>query len=295
MSLTNYEEGDPALSPQTVDCEAGTSRRGEDANEPMWYGPDLTLRATRSVQLPPFWKDNPTLWFTQVEAALALSRTTSDEARYRHVIVSLDQSILPMVADIVMAPPEKNKYEALKQRIIGAFGESDETKLRRLIRGNEMNDEKPSHFLQRLRNLASGQCSDTVIRTLFLEQLPAGIRKILAICETADLNKLAAQADKIAEISQATVAAVGSSSTSGLEDQVRALTLQVDAISKQLHHHRGYFRGRRSRSHSKQRSSSRDQRDICYYHNRFGADAHHCRKPCNWLGRHAEKQEKRGN
>lgn len=46
------------------------------------------------VKLPPFWKDNPTLWFAQVDASFALSRITSDDTKFRYVIVNLDQTVL---------------------------------------------------------------------------------------------------------------------------------------------------------------------------------------------------------
>lgn len=117
-------------------------------------------------------------------------------------MIHLDAELLTIVGDIIDAPPAQGKYEALKQRIINSLSESQETRLRRLIRGQAIGDDKPSTFLQRLRNLAGGQCNDNVLRSLFMKQLPAHMRGILAISQHDDLNTIALQADRIYETTQ---------------------------------------------------------------------------------------------
>lgn len=92
--------------------------------------------------------------------------------------------------------------------MIGSLDETAESKLRKLLRGNEIGDQRPSVFLQKLRNLAGGQCNDNVLRTLFMEQLPENIRTVLAISEVTDLSKLATQADKVADITKPSLAVV---------------------------------------------------------------------------------------
>lgn len=153
--------------------------------------PGDAIYATRQAKLPPFWKENPALWFAQCEGAFALWRVTADETKFRYVVVSLDPAVLPFISDLLARPPLSDKYQALKTRIVSTFDDTIETKLRRLLRGNEFRDEKPSCFLQRLQNLAGGQCGDAVLRTLFLEQLPENVRTILAISEVTDLARLA--------------------------------------------------------------------------------------------------------
>ncbi|EFN84942.1 hypothetical protein EAI_10258 [Harpegnathos saltator] len=160
------------------------------------------INTTQRVKLPqPLWREMPTHWFNVVEATFALNRISSDETKYRHIISNLDPTIIPFVTDLITDPPNQNKYVAIKKRIIGAFGESKEAKLRKLLRGQELGDDKPSHLLQRLRNLAGSEGSDSVIRTLFLEQLPESARGILAISPEDDLDTLAMQTNKIMEVS----------------------------------------------------------------------------------------------
>lgn len=118
------------------------------------------VNAASVVKLSPFWRDNPYLWFTQVEATFAINRVTSDESHYRYEVVHLDQTVLPLIAELLTNPPEGEKYRKLKNRLISALGESSETRIRKLLASHELGDERPSIFLQRLRNLASGQVTE---------------------------------------------------------------------------------------------------------------------------------------
>ncbi|KYN50060.1 PREDICTED: uncharacterized protein LOC108771186 [Cyphomyrmex costatus] len=248
--------------------------------------PQGEVNVTRIVKLPPFWKDNPFLWFTQVEAVFALSRITADETKFRYVIVNLDQNILPFVSDILASPPAENKYGALKTRIISSFDESNESKLRRLLRGHELGDEKPSHFLQRLRNLAAGQCNEAVMRTLFLEQMPESVRSILAISELTDLSKLAQQADRVVDVTRNTVAVVSTGEAKACDKtpqddvNLHELKKMVESLSREV---KRSIRRSRSKSRGRGRSKSKEREDdICYYHSRFGEQAKNCRPPCTF-------------
>ena len=42
--------------------------------------------------------------------------------------------------------------------------------------------------------------------------------------------------------------------------------------------------GRRQRSQSRGRPQQQEHAGLCFYHARFGADAHRCRSPCTWRG-----------
>jgi len=151
------------------------------------------------------------LWFAQIESAFTLSKITKDESKFRYVICYLEETALSLISDVIETPPIENKYETIKQQIIGAFVETNETRLRKLLRGSEIADEKPSHILRKLRNLVGGQCNEVVIKTLFLEQLLAyNLRSILAICEGTELTKLVQLAvkDKVFETSKPNVAQV---------------------------------------------------------------------------------------
>ncbi|XP_018358549.1 PREDICTED: uncharacterized protein LOC108758222 isoform X2 [Trachymyrmex cornetzi] len=230
-------------------------------------GVGSTINATYAVRLPPFWRDNPQLWFAQVEAAFSI--------------------------DIVTSPPDKEKYDAIKGRLVSVLGETTATRIRRLLATHELGDDKPSIFLQRLRNLAEGQVSDQILKSIFMERLPENIRAILAISEVTDLSKLAAQADKVMEVAKPFPGSIQAMSpktgdNTSLVNKVSVdiveLTKQIAKLTKQVRSRsRSKSRGRRNfdrRPRSK--SQARDNKELCYYHNKFGAQAYKCAPPCTW-------------
>ncbi|XP_036145424.1 uncharacterized protein LOC118646499 [Monomorium pharaonis] len=269
----------------------------------------------KTVRLPqPFWRSNPARYFTVAEMTFALHRITSDESKFRYVIINLDADLLSIVGDIVDSPPPSGKYEALKQRIIDSLSESQETKLRRLLRGQAMGNDKPSVYLQRIRNLAGGQCNDNVLRSLFMEQLPEHVRGILAISQLDDLSTLAAQADRITEVMHPQISALkqeatgtvalcttkanSASSPTGHNQEVLELKQAIEALTKRFNR---AFRGRsRSRSRGGNDRRARDrsttphddkEEKICYYHRRFGNNARNCKHPCSWDTKQDTKRE----
>ncbi|XP_071575620.1 uncharacterized protein [Temnothorax nylanderi] len=256
------------------------------------------VHTARLMRLPPFWKANPNLWFAQAEAAFQLSRVSADDTKFRYVVFNLDQEVLPFVSDILENPPPTQKYQALKDRILTSFGETSESKLRRLLRGHEMGEEKPSNFLQRLRNLAGRACGDSILRTLFLEQLPESIRAVLAVGGVEDLTTLAMQADKAMEVMKPVISAVAIHSTSTsqpvstLEQQIAELKKQVEALTVKTRKGRSKSRGRgpRDRSVSRKRNVKQNT-DYYYYHAKFGKEAYRCRPPCTWQKAVASTQQ----
>lgn len=111
--------------------------------------------AATSVRIPPFWKENPQLWFLQVESLFSLAGITRDETKYIHLVAKLDESILQFVSDIILSQVIVAKYDALKTRLISNFQESEEVKLRKLLGGLQIGDMKPSHFLLKSRRKSS--------------------------------------------------------------------------------------------------------------------------------------------
>ncbi|GAB1866398.1 hypothetical protein CAJAP_07477 [Camponotus japonicus] len=254
------------------------------------------IDAVQAVRLPPFWKDNPALWFAQVEAAFAIHRITSDESKFRYIVLNADQPVLPFVADLITNPPEQDKYQTLKDRICSILGETSATKIRRLLGSHELGDEKPSIFLQRLRNLAAGQVTDEILKSIFMEQLPESVRTILAISEVQDLAKLVAQADKVVEMARPAATAIQTitEKQTDADNQILQEIAELRKQVKKLSVRDKYRRRSRSRGHSsgreradnRERSHHRQDREgnaeYCYYHNRFGDKAFRCAQPCTF-------------
>lgn len=244
-----------------------------------------------SIKLPPFWTAQPVLWFQQVEAHFHINNIKKDVTKYFTVIGSIEGNILAQVSDIVRQPPVKNKYEAIKDRIIERYADSEARKIKKLLSEIELADKRPTQLLNELRELSGEQVTEEFLKSLFIQRMPSEVRTVLSVCK-GQLDEIAKMADKImevgdqnrvAEVSQNNVA--GGSRIAALEEKMDRLICE---ISKLKVHNRGRSSGRsfqdrnRSRSRSHSRASSTVRHEKCWYHYKFGDKANRCVKPCNF-------------
>lgn len=256
------------------------------------------VNAVKVLKLPqPFWKNAPARYFTVCEATFDLHGIKSDVTRYRHLLVHLDPDILDLVGDIIDNPPDKDKYAAIKSRLLAILSDSEETKIRKLLRGRPVGDEKPTVLLQKMRNLAGKTANEPLMKQLFMEQMPENVRSILAV-NTAEtkVENIALMAERIVDALRPQISAIEAgtttprqtppctrsitpeSSSTGEIAELRAtiatLTRKIGALGK---------REPRGRSRPRSRSRSEDRRhSVCYYHAKFGDNAIHCKPPCTF-------------
>lgn len=260
------------------------------------------INSYRIPKIPPFWACDPETWFMSVEASFSVARISDDTTKFHIILANADASILAHIKDLVRNPPAQGKYEALKERILSAFSVSQNARLRQLLKGQVLGDKRPSHFLQELKNLAGDQVTDTVIKTLFVEQLPENYRVILATIDEPDLDKVANIADRIADSLSLshTLAPVGSStnhetrvtaSTNNLDDDI------IEQLAKRIGEKLQLWDSRarqKSPGHAprpaRHRSRSRSQEAKCFYHRKFGVKANKCLQPCGWKNINASQE-----
>ena len=188
-------------------AEGGENSPGPDFSGIMQSFASLTAERSDvlSVKLPKFFRDDPTSYFIIIESAFENARITTQKTKAHRLISALDPDLIPHVKDIIIADPaHTDLYDQIKKRLIAAFSVSSESRLRRLLSGQVVADGKPSLLLMRLRDLNDGECSEAVLKSIFLEQLPANIRGILVMANVADLQDLAQLADKVAEATRPT-------------------------------------------------------------------------------------------
>lgn len=254
-----------------------------------------------SIKPIQFIKTAPELYFMQMEAQFSLANITRDNTKYNHVLGTLDPTYLTAVMDIIREPPNNNKYESIKNRIITEFQQSDQHKLRILLRETELGDLKPSQLLRKMRELSKGSLSDDALKTLWIERLPEQIRPVISISGD-DLNKLAVMADKMLELTsfnQVNMVAAPTTSNQNSDAQISALTKQVEELSKmfsQFSADRGRSQSRSS-SNYRSRSSSKPKSDspYCFYHYKFGAMAQKCVEPCKFKTANKQNEDRQKN
>lgn len=155
--------------------------------------------------------------------------------------------------------------------------------MRKLLDGMELDNKAPSILLREMRTLAGANVTDNMLRTLWMQRLPARVQELLAVLDDVSLDKLAACADKAVERGAGSnaVALVSNSLTDPiqtLKEQVEELTKAVASIGKTRS--RSKLSDRKSRPRSRSRSASDTRSGICYYHRRFKEKAWNCLQPC---------------
>lgn len=245
-----------------------------------------------SSRIPEFWTDQPSLWFVQFEATVAPQKA-SDDAQYQLLVAKLGKHVVVQVADLLKAPPKTDKYNALKNRLLHVYEESENKRIQKLISDMQLGDQKPSQLLRQMQTLAGTRVTPETLLVMWQNHLPATVRTVLAATEIADSEKLAAVADKIQETSSpGVVAAVSSGETSSLADALAKLTIEVAELRKSRDSSRTSRQFKRASSRSRARNASQRRgrsasRDpgLCFYHDRFGVNATKCRQPCTWKGK----------
>ncbi|XP_045763682.1 uncharacterized protein LOC123879823 [Maniola jurtina] len=152
-----------------------------------------------SARIPEFWREMPRLWFAQFEATIAPQKQ-GDECRFQLVVSKLNREALQQVADIIYSPPETNKYQVLKERLLQVYEESPERQFQRLVGELDLGTQKPSQLLRRMKELArNSKASDETVKNLWITRLPVPVKTVLAASQDQQVDNLAAIADKVME------------------------------------------------------------------------------------------------
>lgn len=237
-----------------------------------------------ALRIPPFWKANVRLWIAQCDNAFNYSGITNDDTKYSALIANLDAETLSHVSDIVLNPPETEKYKILSERLITEFEDSEQQKIKLLLTDLQLGDERPSHLLRKMKELSRNQLKDDFLQNLWIQRMPTHIQTVLS-ASSEKLDQLAIIADKVAEVIQpSSICATSRPSTSVDNTSVtnEALARQIEELTRQVSELSRERRFTRDRSRSKSRSRHNDSSTVCWYHNRFGNKAHKCIKPCTY-------------
>uniref|UniRef100_A0A2A4JUK3 DUF7041 domain-containing protein n=1 Tax=Heliothis virescens TaxID=7102 RepID=A0A2A4JUK3_HELVI len=254
-----------------------------------------------SSRIPEFWDDQPRVWFMRVEATLSPQKL-GDEARFELVVSKLPKEVIGKITDFLSKPPETGKFSALKTKLLTLFEDTRTRQIEKLIGEMELGDQKPSHLLCRMRDLARDKIPDDTLRVMWQAHLPPAVRAVLVVSETKDLDNLAVIADNVAEVtSPAQVSEVQrefKAQTQRTEDlNIATLTAELAKINARLTNiERSRSRTRRdvgvnrrfSRSNSRRRTPS-SSNWLCDYHYRFRHRAQRCVPPCAWKTRNGQK------
>lgn len=276
--MTNETEAQKSTSDNFADATSGeeTVNLGSRSS-----GSDICRVAAR---LPPFWPQEPAVWFAQVEGQFLLAGITTDETKFYYVLSTLEYQYAAEV-----------KYEKLKSELIKRLSASREREVKQLLVHEELGDRKPSQFLRHLRHLAGPNMPDDFLKTIWTSRLPQNIQTVVASQPQSTLESLAELADRIQEIVPCGLQVASTSHNSPLDamaKQISELTRQVQALTTQVNR-RSRSNTRRSDQNQRGKSRTRSQSSyrrhpICWYHAKFKTRSTKCLKPCDFSANHSE-------
>ena len=248
-----------------------------------------------AVKLPPFWPNDPVVWFAQVETQFLTRNITSQATQFAYVVSSLQPEIAQEVRDILLSPPINQPHDVIKSELIKRTSVSEQNRLRQLLISEELGDRKPSQLLRHMHQLLGDHyLEDGIMKQLFLQRLPTNLQVVLVSVDTMSLESLAQLADKIFDIAPSQ-SALASTSTSpspssaapelaDLRSQIASLTAQLTALVSQPRSNPRSRANSRSRSRGSSPAPARsdDFPRVCWYHRRFHAAARRCTRPCSF-------------
>ena len=216
-----------------------------------------------SLKLPEFWTTSPEVWFARVEAQFGTKNISTDQTKYDYIVSALDVKTAEEVQDVLVNPPDANKYSVLKRALLKAFGKSQAQRDNELLNLNGLGDRKPTALLRKINALNDDPQS--LKRALFLSNLPTDIRSILAGQDFGDIQKLAEAADQIWETRGACVQQVIHTA-----DSSPPAPVTIEAVSRP-----------RFQPQRRPGSKAPSTQAVCYYHLKFGPQARRCQPGCS--------------
>eukprot|EP00795_Rhopilema_esculentum_P017874 gene17874-biopygen608 len=187
--------------------------------------------AAVSIKIPPFWPNDPAVWFAQVEAQFLTRQITAQNTKFAYVISSLSPEIAQEIRDLILSPPADRPYDTLKTELIRRTSASEQQRLQQLLISEELGDKKPSQFLRKLRQLlGDNPLEDGLLRHLFLQRLPTNVKLILASTpDTVSIDDLASLADKILDVAppQHSLAAISPFPEPSARKEIEDLRLHI--------------------------------------------------------------------
>lgn len=294
----------PATPSLSDILHASTSAAAANPQEPPPQNDhdDLRRIARISVRPPPFWRENPALWFKQLESQFITNGITASDTKFHIAVSALDTAVISQVSDLVMNPPAQGKYELLKQRLQERFADSEEQRFRKLLSSVDLGDRKPSHLWREMRELAgNNNFNEQVLRSLWMQRLPTQSQAILS-AEEGNMERILTLAYRIHEIfGSRQVAAVSVQAPPTLTpkssnnqqspssqqcaitqlcEQVSHLTTHIAELTGNSTNHSSRGRSRSTNRSERTPSRGKTPHPNCWYHHRYGKDAKKCIKPC---------------
>ena len=235
--------------------------------------------AAVAVKGPPWYPEDPAMWFNQMNAQFHLAGITKEETKYYHVMQVIPSKVATEARHITgKATYETGDFDKLKAIVIKNYGESNLQRLNMILDTEQMGDRTPSQFYRFLQSkVGDMKVDDTILKNRWLAKLPEKIKTAISGLQKAIANwdELLESADNIFEICKDSAPSIAAVSTDHRQYRRRSNSVSSNCS----------YRSYRGRSKSPGRRNNRGfdpNGKNCWYHWRFGDKAQKCAENCQF-------------
>lgn len=233
-----------------------------------------------AFQLPPYWEDQPTLWFNQAEGLMRGRNIVDPYYQFILVQCALTRAQQCTVAHILGAtPPPPDAYQQLKAELLKLHEKSEWRQMGELFSLPPLGGQKPSELLATMEQLRPRNL-EMLYRWMFYTRLPAHIQQQLAE-DSGDIKHLADRADHLLD-REPKAAGTIAAAREAEGDVVAAVDNRRPPKSpwqKKKERKRKWSGGGEQSAAKAAKPWLAD--GICFYHYTYGSKATRCEKPCS--------------
>lgn len=163
------------------------------------------MTSEAKIKMPQFIASDPSLWIMLVERAFAVNNIINQQNQFdmvlellpEHLVLSIKSTLTNVIKNL--GQEGLQPYKILKDKILEMSSDSEDVRITQLLQKEEIGTRTPTQFLNHLRNLLGDDETENnpFIRNIFLKNLPAITRAIIAGQQNKDLSVIAATADAI--------------------------------------------------------------------------------------------------
>jgi len=124
-----------------------------------------------------------------VDSSFNTHRVRSDTSKYDLVVNHFDNEVITDLADIILNPPDDNKYETLKNAVLDRFADTADRQLQTLLTELQLGDKKSSQLLRQMLSLAGNAITDDALRVKWLDLIPAQVSRYVKVLKAVDLDE----------------------------------------------------------------------------------------------------------
>ncbi|MEE4247140.1 MAG: hypothetical protein V2I33_17135, partial [Kangiellaceae bacterium] len=176
--------------------------QGNLASNPLGDNINQAIVATTSLRPPPFYRNNPRTWFSQLEAQFALARISSQTTQFYHCLANLPEDVAVMIEI-----DDAKQYGNLKNAILQAFEKSKTERLEEALGNLQLQGLRPSVAIQKLRRsflAANLTADDDLLKYRLIKAMPPPVQTALAAQQHLPLTQFIPVADAVFDVTAAT-------------------------------------------------------------------------------------------